>query len=78
MGDPLQVRGYAAGNSGCFEQWALRVAEDTEVQHWLTGLPEPSGNRTGVFAAARWHGLIAPAPYAAPRSARLRDDGRIR
>ena len=52
---------HAAGNSACFEQWALGVAEDIEVQHWLTGLPEPKRQPNLVFAAAPWHGLIAPA-----------------
>ena len=69
---------YAAGNSACFEQWALGVAEDAEVHHWLAGLPKPKRQPNLVFAAARWHGLIAPAPYEALRSALLRDDGRIR
>lgn len=37
---------YAAGSSACFEQWALGVAEDAEVQHWLAGLPSRSDSRT--------------------------------
>src|SRR3954469_23568675 len=69
---------YAAGNSACFEQWALGVAEDAEVQHWLAGLPKPKRQPNLVLAAPRWHGLLAPAPYESPRSALLRDDGRIR
>jgi hypothetical protein len=69
---------YAAGSSACFEEWALGVAEDAEVQHWLAALPEPKRQPNLVFAAARWHGLSAPAPYAALRSALLADDGRIR
>jgi hypothetical protein len=69
---------YAAGNSACFEQWALGVAGDAEVQHWLAGLPEPKRQPNLVFAAARWHGLAAPAPYDDLRSALLGDDGRIR
>ena len=31
-----------------------------------------------MFAAARWHGLAAPAPYDALRAALLSDDGTIR
>jgi hypothetical protein len=69
---------YAAGNSACFEQWALGVAEYAEVHHWVAGLPKQKRQPNLVFAAARWHGLIAPAPYEALRSALLRDDGRIR
>ena len=52
----------------CAEQWALGVAEDTEVQHWLAGLPKPKRQPNLVFAAARWHELIASAPYDALRS----------
>ncbi len=69
---------YAAGSSTCFEEWALGVAEDPELQHWLAELPKPKRQPNLVFAAARWHGLIAPAPYDALRSALLRDDGGIR
>jgi hypothetical protein len=69
---------YAAGNSACFEQWALGVAEYAEVHHWVARLPKQKRQPNLVFAAARWHGLIAPAPYEALRSALLRDDGRIR
>ncbi len=69
---------YAVDHSACFEQWALGVAEDAEVQHWLAGLPKPKRQPNLVFAAARWHGLTSPAPYDALRSALLRDDGRIR
>ena len=39
----------------CAEQWALGVAEDAEVQHWLAGLPKPKRQPNLVFAAARWH-----------------------
>ena len=40
---------YAAGSSACFEQWALGVAEDAEVQHWLAGLPKPKRQPNLVF-----------------------------
>jgi hypothetical protein len=69
---------YAADNSPCFEEWALGVAEDREVQRWLAQLPEPKRQPNLVFAAARWHGLAAPAPYDDLRVALLGDTGRIR
>jgi hypothetical protein len=69
---------YAAGNSPCFEEWALGVAEDPEVQRWLSQLPEPKRQPNLVFASARWHGLAAPAPYDDLRGALLGDTGRIR
>lgn len=69
---------YAAGSSPCFEEWALGVTEDDEVQRWLAWLPGPKRQPNLVFAAARWHGLAAPAPYAALREALLADTGRIR
>lgn len=47
---------YAAGNSFCFEEWALGVAEDHEVQRWLAQLPEPKHQPNLVFAAARSRG----------------------
>lgn len=69
---------YAAGSSECFERWALGAAEDAHLHQWLAGLPKSKRQPNLVFAAARWHGLVAPAPYAALRSALLNDDGRIR
>lgn len=69
---------YAAASSPCFEEWALGVADDREVQTWLSLLPEPKRQPNLVFAAARWHGLAAPAPYDALRAALLGDNGRIR
>ena len=69
---------YAAGNSPCFEEWALGVAEDREVQRWLAQFPERKRQPNVVFAAARWHGLAAPAPYDDLRQAVLGDTGRIR
>jgi hypothetical protein len=69
---------YAVGSSHCFEEWALGVAEDPEVQRWLGRLPEPKRQPNLVFAAARWHGLAAPAPYDDLREALLGDTGRIR
>lgn len=69
---------YAADNSPCFEEWALGVAEDRELQRWLGQLPWPKRQPNLVFAAARWHGLAAPAPYDDLRRALLGDTGRIR
>jgi hypothetical protein len=67
----------AAGESPCFEEWALGVAADADVLAWLERLPVPKQQPNLVFAAARWHGVPAPGPYAGLRSALLGDDGRI-
>lgn len=40
---------YAADNSSCFEEWALGVAGDREVQCWLAQLPEPKRQPTPFF-----------------------------
>ena len=69
---------YAVGTSPCFADWAAGVAGDAEVQQWLARLPEPKRQPNLVFAAARWHGLQAPAPYAELRRALLADRGPIR
>lgn len=68
----------ARGESACFEDWALRVAVDADVQAWLSGLPRIKEQPNLVFAAARWHGVSAPGPYAGLRRALLEDDGSIR
>ncbi len=67
-----------AGDSPCYQAWAYGVAGDPEVQHWLSSLPDMKQQPNLVFTAARWHGLAAPAPYEALRSALLSDDGSIR
>jgi hypothetical protein len=54
---------YAAGDSPCFEEWALGVAEDAEVLAWLDTLPPIKRQPNLVFAAARWHGAAAPGSY---------------
>lgn len=69
--------GYA-GDSPCFEQWALAVADDPEVLAWIATLPPVKQQPNLVFAAARWHGVPAPGPYAGLRDALLGDDGSIR
>ena len=45
---------------------------------WLQTLPEQKRQANLVFAAARWHGVPAPGPYAGLREALLGDDGTIR
>ncbi len=76
--DYRDFAGYAHGDSPCFEGWALAVADDDEVQAWLTELPPVKRQPNLVFAAARWHGVKAPGPYADLRAALLGDDGAIR
>lgn len=58
--------------------WATGVADDAEVLAWIEELPGLKRQPNLVFAAARWHGVPAPAPYAAFREALLADDGTIR
>jgi hypothetical protein len=67
-----------ADGSPCFEEWALGVAEDPEVLAWLQSLPARKRQANLVFAAARWHGVPAPGPYAGLRAALLADEGAIR
>ena len=54
------------------------VAADDEVLAWVDQLPGLKKQPNIVFAAARWHGVPAPGPYAGLRDALLRDDGTIR
>ncbi|UUZ59635.1 DUF2332 family protein [Nocardioides sp. B-3] len=51
---------YAEGDSACFVDWAHGVADDPEVHVWLAGLPRLKQQPNLVFAAARWHGAVAP------------------
>lgn len=67
-----------ADDSPCFAEWALGVAGDDAVKEWLGTLPDPKQQPNLVFAAARWHGVPAPAPYDALRAALLADPGPIR
>ncbi|GAB3198625.1 DUF2332 domain-containing protein [Nocardioides hungaricus] len=67
----LDARGY----SPCFDDWATRVAEDAEVLAWIERLPLSKQQPNLVFAAARWHGVPAPGPYAGLRDVLLGDDG---
>lgn len=67
-----------SGGSPCFARWAQGVASDPEVLAWIAALPEPKQQPNLVFAAARWHGVPAPGPYAGLRQALLADDGAVR
>lgn len=69
----LDARDY----SPCFDDWATRVAGDDEVLAWIERLPLPKQQPNIVFAAARWHGVPAPGPYAGLRDALLGDDGTV-
>ncbi|WP_028637796.1 DUF2332 domain-containing protein [Nocardioides sp. URHA0032] len=69
----LDARDY----SPCYDDWCTRVADDAEVLAWLDRLPLPKRQPNLVLAAARWHGVPAPGPYDAFRSALLADDGTI-
>ncbi len=67
-------RDFAAdADSDCFTQWATGVADDAAVLAWLQDLPEIKRQPNLVFAAARWHGVPAPGPYAGFREALLAD-----
>ena len=69
---------YAGSDSPTFRDWAASVADDSEVVAWIAGLPEVKQQPNLVFAAARWHGVLAPGPYSGLRDALLADDGAIR
>jgi hypothetical protein len=68
----------AADVSPCFDAWGRGVADDPEVLAWIDTLPPLKRQPNLVFAAARWHGVTAPGPYAGLRTALLTDDGTIR
>jgi hypothetical protein len=69
---------HAAPDSPCFAAWSRGVLDDPEVLDWLGDLPPLKQQPNLVFAAARWHGVPAPGPYAGLRAALLGDDGSIR
>ena len=69
---------YAAGDSPCFEEWALGVADDPDVLDWLGTVPPLKRQPNLVFAAARWHGVRAPAPYDALRRVLLEREPDVR
>ena len=55
---------HTRGESPCFEAWALGVAADDEVLAMIGELPPIKQQPNLVLAAARWHGVTTPAPYA--------------
>lgn len=67
-----------ATDSPCFIEWSHGVAGDPEVLAWVDDLPGLKKQPNIVYAAARWHGVPAPGPYAGLRDALLADDGTIR
>jgi hypothetical protein len=74
----LRFADEARDESPCFVEWGDGVAGDPEVLAWVDQLPGLKKQPNLVFAAARWHGVPAPGPYAGLRSALLADDGPIR
>ena len=74
-------RGFAVatrGQSACYQAWSTAIADDPDVLAWIAALPRAKQQPNLLFAAARWHGVPAPGPYAGLRDALLRDDGTIR
>lgn len=69
---------YAAGDSPCFEAWALGVTEDPDVLAWLGTLPPVKRQPNLVLAAARWHGAPAPGPYDGLRRVLLEREAEVR
>jgi hypothetical protein len=67
-----------ADDSPCFRDWTLAVVDDEDVLAWIGSLPPIKQQPNLVLAAARWHGVPAPGPYAGLRDALLCDDGTIR
>ncbi len=74
----LEFAEHCEGESPCFVEWSRGVAADEEVLAWVDQLPGLKKQPNIVFAAARWHGVPAPGPYAGLRDALLGDDGTIR
>jgi hypothetical protein len=66
---------WSREESPCFADWARGVADDPDVLGELSGLPKIKQQPNLVFAAARWHGVPAPGPYAGLREALLDQDG---
>jgi hypothetical protein len=73
----LEFSARAGDESPCFAEWAARTAGDPDVLEWLSRLPRLKQQPNLVFAAARWHGVPAPGPYAGLRNALLSDDGAV-
>jgi hypothetical protein len=74
----LRFADEAREESPCFVEWGEGVAADAEVLAWVDELPGLKKQPNLVFAAARFHGVPAPGPYAGLRDALLADDGSIR
>ena len=74
----LEFAEHARGESDCFVEWSRGVAADPDVLAWIDDLPGLKKQPNIVYAAARWHGVPAPGPYAGLRDALLADDGTIR
>ncbi|TIC82663.1 DUF2332 domain-containing protein [Nocardioides sp. GY 10127] len=74
----LDFASYARADSATMADWAEGVAADPEVSAWVATLPGIKQQPNLVLAAARWHGVPAPGPYAGLREALLADDGTIR
>lgn len=76
----LDFAAYAEPDSATFAAWARGVAGDPETAAWVATLPGIKQQPNLVFAAARWHGVVAPGPYENLREALLADgaDGPIR
>jgi hypothetical protein len=74
----LDFASFAHDESPCFEEWALGVARDDELTALLEELPAIKQQPNLVFAAARWHGVPAPAPYDVFRRELLADWDTIR
>lgn len=74
----LEFAEEAEGGSACLVEWSRGVAADPEVLSWVDDLPGLKKQPNIVFAAARWHGVPAPGPYAGLRDALLAEDGAIR
>ncbi|MGZ4456076.1 MAG: DUF2332 domain-containing protein [Nocardioides sp.] len=70
--------GRHASDSPSLQEWAAGVVADDEVRAWIGTLPGIKQQPNLVFAAARWHGVPCPSPYAVLRDALLGDDGTIR
>jgi Uncharacterized protein conserved in bacteria (DUF2332) len=66
---------WSRDESPCFSAWARGVADDPDVLARLSDLPRVKQQPNLVFAAARWHGVPAPGPYAGLRDALLGDAG---
>src|SRR3954466_13860845 len=74
----LRFADESRDESPCFVEWGEGAAADPELLAWIDELPGLKKQPNLVFAAARWHGVPAPGPYAGLRSALLADDGSIR